>query len=189
MKALSESSSRLAKAEAIRLAFEFSGTRLVECPNCKGCATIIPLDAFGCERLTCRCGARRQSTREQLVGYDYWLRVETRWGSLHAWNHEHLALIRTLIEAKLRERRPDPATGWSNRSQLSRLPAWAKSRKNRKEILRAIDRVMAEELSQRRRTRRDLRKPWEQVRREIGRRVAYDLRNMPRPNLYEPNRP
>lgn len=180
---------RLAKADAMRPGFEHSTPRLVECPNCGGCATIISLGRIGCERLTCLCGARRESKLDLLVGYTPWLRVETRWGNLMAWNHEHLALLRTLIEAKLRERAPDPKLGWNNRSQLSRLPAWAKSRKNRTEILRAIDRVMAEELAQRPRARRDRYPPWEEVQRQVTRRVAHDLRGGARPKRYEPRRP
>lgn len=62
-------SPRISKEDGTRSALEFSGTRLVECPNCKGRAVITPLGEIGRERLTCLCGARRESQREPLVGY------------------------------------------------------------------------------------------------------------------------
>jgi hypothetical protein len=175
---------RLAKGDGMRSLGEFAGRRLVECPVCSGRASITRIDRLRSERLVCPCGARRESRYEPLVGYAPWLRVETRWGNLGFDNEEHLLLIRALVAAKLRERRADPVTGWNGRSHLARLPAWAKSRKNRAEILRAIDRVVKEELGLRHRARRNLYEPWEQVRRKIRRRVEFDLRHLGRPERY-----
>lgn len=175
---------RLAKKDGMRSADEFAGRRLVECPVCSGRASITPIDRLGSERLACGCGARRDSRFEPLAGYAAWLRITTRRGELFADNEEHLLLIRALVAAKLRERQADPLTGWSNRSQLARLPAWAKSRENRADILRAVDRVIREELGLRHRARRNLHEPWEQIRRKIRCRVEFDLRHLARAGGY-----
>lgn len=185
----SREAERLSKADGMRSADEFVGRRLVECPVCGGRASITRIDNLRSERLVCPCGARRESKYEPLTGYGAWLSVETRWGNIGADNEAHLLLIRTLVAAKLRERRADPVTGWNNRSQLARLPAWAKSRKNRAEILRAIDRVIREELGLRQRARRNVYEPWELIRRKIRRRVDFDLRHLGRRTRYERRRP
>lgn len=179
---------RLAKADGMRSSDEFAGRRVVECPVCSGRAVIAPTGKVRGERLVCPCGARRENEYERLVGYAPWLRVETRWGNIGAENEEHLLLIRSIIAAKLRERRPDPVTGWNSRSQLAKLPAWAKSRKNRAEILRAIDRVIKEELGLRHRARRNVYEPWELIRRRIRRRVDYELRHLGPRERYEKRR-
>ena len=55
-----------------------------------------------------------------------------------AYNYEHLEFIRSLVEAKLRER-----TGQSNynASVASRLPKWLTSKSNRATVLKVIERL------------------------------------------------
>ena len=57
---------------------------------------------------------------------------------LWAYNYEHLDFIRSLVEAKLRER-----TGQSNynASVASRLPRWLTSKSNRETVLKVIERL------------------------------------------------
>ena len=60
-----------------------------------------------------------------------------RQGEICAFNPEHLEQLKTYISADLREK----STFCYNRSYFSRLPAWIKSARNRKEILKAILRL------------------------------------------------
>ena len=62
-----------------------------------------------------------------------------RQGEICAFNPEHLQQLKAYISADLREK----ATFSYNRSYFSRLPAWIKSARNRKEILKAILRLEA----------------------------------------------
>ena len=63
--------------------------------------------------------------------------AHTRLGNLYIHNPEHLQVLKSFILADLRERTQH--TG--NSSYFSRLPAWIKSARNRKEILKAILRL------------------------------------------------
>lgn len=56
-----------------------------------------------------------------------------------AYHPQHLAELKQFIQADLRERHKDIC--YRNRSYFSRLPAWIKSARHRKEILKAIDRL------------------------------------------------
>ena len=61
----------------------------------------------------------------------------TRFGNIYVHNLEHLQVLKSFVHAGLRER--TQSTG--NSSYFSRLPAWIKSARNRKEILKAILRL------------------------------------------------
>lgn len=138
---------------------DFMGEILVVCPKCNGCARTFRVDRaskdpFAPRRLVCACGythawASRQFTRNGGAPYDdyfglpLWLQVRCSDGALWAYNREHLAMLQAFVQAKLRERRRDPALGWLNKSFLGRLPAWIKSAKNRDAILRRLHRLQA----------------------------------------------
>ncbi len=63
--------------------------------------------------------------------------TETRHGLIFVYNIEQLNYLKAYISANLRERKfPN-----YNRSYFSRLPAWIKSTRNRKEILKAVLRL------------------------------------------------
>jgi hypothetical protein len=67
------------------------------------------------------------------------VQIRTRHGILFACNEAHLDALEAYVLADLRERRRDEF-GWSM-SSMARLPRWAKSAKNRAEVLRAIARM------------------------------------------------
>ncbi|MBD0839684.1 MULTISPECIES: hypothetical protein [unclassified Streptomyces] len=111
----------------------FRDSVLVRCPRCDR----IAHHERAC--VVCRsCGLSRS------VGQGFWpalwLRAETRHGELWAYNLAHLDLIRRFVAADLRERDPWYCHG-RKMTCVGRLPAWVKSRKNRTEVLRAIDRL------------------------------------------------
>ena len=69
--------------------------------------------------------------------YPLFLNIAVRQGQICAYNPTHLEILKNFIQADLRERKfPN-----YNRSYFSRLPAWIKSTRNRKEILKAILRL------------------------------------------------
>lgn len=70
-------------------------------------------------------------------GLKLYLTAQTRLGNLYVHNPEHLQVLKSFVQADLRERTQN--TG--NSSYFSRLPAWIKSARNRKEILKAILRL------------------------------------------------
>ncbi len=70
-------------------------------------------------------------------GLDLYLKTPTRWGDLFVYNQKQLTDLKAFVEANLRERTQN--TG--NSSYYSRLPAWIKSARNRKEILKALLRL------------------------------------------------
>lgn len=65
-----------------------------------------------------------------------WLTTECCNDLLWAYNYEHLEFLKNHIEAKLRERNTE---NMSNRSIGSRLPQWMASKKNRAQVLKAIE--------------------------------------------------
>jgi hypothetical protein len=125
---------------------DFADRVLVDCPGC-GRAALVELRETDDEgparrRLACgACGRAAEGPADDIsLGQPLSLRAETRFGTLLAYNLDHLDYIEAFIQAGLREERVDP-DGPRNRSILSRLPAWAKSAKNRDEVLRAIARA------------------------------------------------
>jgi len=71
-------------------------------------------------------------------GCELYLQTRTRHGVLWAYNEEHLAQLKALVSAKVREDTPHMTGGssWANR-----LPNWITSAKNRDEITRALTRI------------------------------------------------
>jgi len=134
---------------------------LLGCPRCHGCGISKTFDdnpahLFAPRRFTCHgCGYSREWTGdriERLGGeaalddyfhYPLWLQTTCRHGVLWAYNRAHLEALAAWLETPLRARRRDPVTGWSNGSFLSRLPAWMKSARNRREVAAALDRLRA----------------------------------------------
>ncbi|WP_086496852.1 hypothetical protein [Acinetobacter seifertii] len=70
-------------------------------------------------------------------GLELYLKTSSRHGDIYVYNPTHLKELKIFIDANLRERTKQ--TG--NSSYFSRLPAWIKSTRNRKEILKAILRL------------------------------------------------
>ncbi|RLZ10994.1 hypothetical protein EAH57_01045 [Acinetobacter sp. 2JN-4] len=74
---------------------------------------------------------------DPYYSYPLFLNIAVRQGQICVYNLTHLEILKNFIQADLRERKfPN-----YNRSYFSRLPAWIKSTRNRKEILKAILRL------------------------------------------------
>lgn len=145
---------------AARLAEDFLGRLLVDCPVCGGFAVILPRDpersdAAAARRMVCRdCGATRDKAEtapgvaiDPFMGLNARLRAETRQGDLVAWNEAHLDYLETYLAGRLRvQQAPVDPTGPRNRTIVSRLPAWAKAAKNRSEVLKAIARLKVKKI-------------------------------------------
>jgi hypothetical protein len=135
--------------------YHFIEEYLVVCPACSGCARVVPLDVdrqnlFAPRRVTCQlCSYTIDwqgksisigSVQDSYFGLPLWLQIAV--GDRILWFHNlrHLQLVEAFVRATLRERRTD-LHGCRNASVISRLPNWVKAAKNRKHILKAIDRL------------------------------------------------
>ncbi len=133
---------------------------LFVCPRCAGPAVSTRRDPAARDtaaprRLVCRrCGHLQEGRRQATAGLarvgldDYfhlplWLATPCCGELLWALNARHLAALEDYALAPLRERRRDPAHGWSNQSFASRLPKWIKAAKNRAELAKALIRLRA----------------------------------------------
>ena len=141
--------------ETRELLSNFIEDYLVVCPNCGNCAQVIPLDRdrqnqFDPRRVICQsCSYSKDwqgssmgigSAHDGYFNLPLWLQIEV--GDRLLWFHNlrHLQYIEAFVSATLRERRTD-IHGCRNASVISRLPNWVKAAKNRKHILKAIDRI------------------------------------------------
>lgn len=144
---------------------------LIVCPACGGCGRVVvtpgrelPVEArfidrlFVDRRLVCRsCGLTRswpRSGESQSIGWGpgcdpffgipLWLTVPCCGRSLWCYNSGHLDLLRHWIAADHRERGSEPPRSgdrWETLTLLEDLPAWITSRKNRRHVLEALDRL------------------------------------------------
>ncbi len=136
---------------------DFADDILVVCPRCAQCASITPapdpqrVTAGQSHRLVCAsCGLTREIQQgglpahaniNQIFGYPLYLSIRCAGNLLWAYNYRHLAWLKRYVQATLRETRRDPKWGWSNASAASRLPGWIKSAKNRRAVLRSIEKI------------------------------------------------
>lgn len=67
-------------------------------------------------------------------GLQLYLQEPTRHGLIFVYNPQHLAELKSFIEASLRERTQNTGNG----AYYSRLPAWIKSARHRKDVLKAL---------------------------------------------------
>lgn len=70
-------------------------------------------------------------------GFSLYLQTPTRHGVVFAYNPDHLAELKKYITADLRERSKQA----SNSSYFARLPAWIKSAKYKKDVVKALERL------------------------------------------------
>ena len=139
---------------------DFADAVLVVCPHCAGPAVSkrrdpAARDTAAPRRLVCRrCGHLRESRAPAVaglarIGHDdsfrlpLWLATPCCGELLWAFNVRHLDALEAFALAELRERRRDPAHGWSNAAFASRLPKWIKAAKNRVEVGKALARLRA----------------------------------------------
>lgn len=73
---------------------------------------------------------------DAYFGFPLWLQSECCGHTFWAYNHNHLQTLKSYISAKLRDQRQRGK--WS---MSSRLPQWVKDTKNRKELLKTINRL------------------------------------------------
>jgi hypothetical protein len=138
--------------------YQFMDEFIVKCPSCHSRAYIKRIDPenhdwFAPRRFICSCGKtsdwhKREISRpwgceplDDYFNYPLWLQISCCGETLWAYNKKHLEFIKEYVQAELRERSKDEDSGWSNQSLASRLPKWIKSKKNRKNILKAIGKL------------------------------------------------
>lgn len=116
---------------------------LIECPYCMRCAKGVKiLDVnYGYKLICSHCGILPNSTigswgSGTFMGLNLWLRTNCCGNLLWAYNKEHLEFLDNYIASSLRERIPN-----KNQSLASRLPEWIKSRKNREELTKGLERL------------------------------------------------
>ncbi|OPH59245.1 hypothetical protein BC351_20215 [Paenibacillus ferrarius] len=116
---------------------------LIECPYCLKCAKGIRTQNTDFEyKLSCsRCGILTNATAGSsgygtFMGINLWLKTNCCGNLLWAYNKEHLDFLDNYITSSLRERIPN-----RNQSLASRLPEWIKSRKNREELAKGIEKL------------------------------------------------
>ncbi len=98
------------------------------------------------EKMTSQSHANKQICRPLLIGTNIdpyfrlplWLQTAMPDGLLWAYNYEHLDCLENHVKASLRHRENSPMR---NKSLGSRLPKWMTSKKNRKAVLRAIEKL------------------------------------------------
>jgi hypothetical protein len=138
---------------------QFSDLFLVRCPRCDKCAAIVVREPgsrsylgkemgllFEPRRMVCsHCGYAKDWDGQMVgpVGVDatdfyfhfpLWLQISCCGQTLWALNPRHLGYMRGYVSAGLRERlKPG--------SMASKLPRWLMSAKNRREIVRCIDKL------------------------------------------------
>lgn len=117
---------------------DFSDEILIVCNNCNEKAILKKNDK--CFKVTClKCGYNKMySNSLNNPVHKLWLRIELNDGDLWAYNLEHLEFLKNHISAGLRERTLENI---SNKSIGSRLPKWMTSKKNRVDVLKAIEKL------------------------------------------------
>lgn len=127
---------------------DFEDRVLVSCPACGGVAVVSPDPEAKVRRFVCQACPKRDKlpgNTNYLYGLELRLVIPTRHGNLVALNEAHLDYLAAYIGQTLRKELVS-ADSVRNRSQASRLPAWAKAAGNREEILKAIARTRASRL-------------------------------------------
>jgi len=73
---------------------------------------------------------------DPFLNLPLWLSINVKRNVFWAYNHQHLQYLKSFIEAKLRTRHNEPYT-----SMVEKLPNWIKSEKNRKELIKQIEKL------------------------------------------------
>ncbi len=143
---------------------DFADEYLVVCPQCGGCAWVRPLakppgtviksptrTARSPWRVTCPTCSYTQNWQgnsitvgspvDSYFQLPLWFQTDVGDHRLWAYNLRHLQFIKAFVRATIREGSRTGTVGTRNRSVVSRLPEWVKTAKNRKRILKALDRM------------------------------------------------
>ena len=126
---------------------------LAVCPKCSSKALVLPDIGKNVKCVCTKCSFNQIRSNKSLSfgwhidrphnGYfrlNLWLQTCCCGHSLYAFTVRHLNFLEDYIKADLRERRQNE-NGWRNASVGSRLPKWIKSHKNRKQLIKAIDKL------------------------------------------------
>ena len=105
---------------------DFRHYHLVKCPKCAAPVNLT-------SQLSCTNCGYSKTKDESASGLKYFLVAPCCGHTFRAYNLDHLDFIERYVAADLRVREPN-----INKSQVSRLPQWMKSAKNREEILKCI---------------------------------------------------
>lgn len=97
---------------------------------CPACNKVL---SVACEWRTDR---HADNAIDPFFGLPLYLRSDCKQGEIWAFNLNHIKNYRDFISADLRERQGTPKWSW-----ITRLPSWIKSAKNRKHVLKALDRM------------------------------------------------
>jgi hypothetical protein len=138
---------------------------LVVCPNCSAPAIVRIIEkderypVRSARELACdHCLARRRSgsvllvrggPRDPFLHQQLWLQTACRGHVLWAFNEAHIDFLRAVVQAKLRENAPG---SHSSDNYSGRLPRWVCDRRNRAEVLKALDRLQTQAGEHRSRT-------------------------------------
>lgn len=108
---------------------------ILECHICNS-SSIFKNDKIVCEK----CGYNKviDENYKNSIALKLWFSLECCNEELWAYNLKHLNFLKEHVEATLRERND---VEYSNKSLGSRLPKWMTSKKNREEVLKAIDKL------------------------------------------------
>jgi hypothetical protein len=98
----------------------------LECPYC-GTKMTAPITWYP---------SNQENAHDPFFGLPLWFVEPVKGHELWAYNREHLAFIKRVVTAELREQAQNQNSALSNR-----LPKWMLAKKNRTEILKAIDRL------------------------------------------------
>jgi hypothetical protein len=129
---------------------------LVVCPSCGAPAIVRIVErderhpVRSARELACdHCLARRRSgsvllvrggPRDPFLHQQLWLQTSCSSHVLWAFNETHIGFLRAVVQAKLRENAPGSR---STDNYSGKLPRWVLDRKNRSEVLKALDRLQA----------------------------------------------
>jgi hypothetical protein len=127
---------------------------LVVCPNCGAPAIVRIVEkderhpVRSARELTCdHCLVRRRSgsvllirggPRDPFLHQQLWLQTPCGGHVLWAFNEAHVDFLRAVVQAKLRENAPGSHV---TDNYSGRLPRWVLDRKNRGQVLKALDRL------------------------------------------------
>ena len=134
--------------------YDFINDIYIVCPNCKNQAIVKSKGLLKEKdkreiRLVCpECGMNKyysgtgslilKTNIDPYFRLPLWLQTELPGGVLWAYNYEHLEFLENHVRAELRFR--DAARN-NHHSLGVRLPKWMTSKKNRAEILKAIEKL------------------------------------------------
>lgn len=109
--------------------FDLDNYRIVECPKCSK-----PTDLFESKFSCTSCGFIKDY--KGFSDLENYLKIDCCNETLWAINEQHLDFIEDYVSAIIRTRTPN-----INKSLASRLPQWIKSKKNRDQILKCINKL------------------------------------------------